>query len=392
WVLIARGTAYSTRFPLIPSDGGLPHARARSATTLDVSRPAQRSLALRPVGSLHRQGDTSVSKAPTVSLPPHELPACCAVWGDCAEAVSGSSVGRRPQAPLTPSIANRYRRIWLLSVVHGHRPVARWRPPRSTHLLRGQRTELEAHRRRLPLQRLQHIGLHLGLVLFHRLRYVLLAVLEHPVDQTRQLVRGRLDCSESADPTADAAVEQAQRRHCLAQRPRTHPQRDGHSVGALAMAAAFLRLIALILRRAQPQPTREVLLSGKTAHVHADFTQNHQGRSHVDPLDQCQVHAQGLEQRARRLEPDVVALAPALPRLDSARLLSRPVGEFGQLCFDLLVALGDLPMMELVQLIGLPKLEEMFGPPRSVQRKGYLFLTVLTSLIAQLGQFDGVAC
>ncbi len=73
WVLIARGTAYSTRFPFIPSDGGLPRASARSATTLDFSRPAQRSLALRPVGSLHRQSDTSVSKAPTVSLPPPPL-------------------------------------------------------------------------------------------------------------------------------------------------------------------------------------------------------------------------------------------------------------------------------------------------------------------------------
>src|SRR5208282_3801270 len=70
WVLIARGTAYSTRFPFIPSDGGLPHTEARSATTLDFSRPAQRSLAFRPVGSLHRLSDTSVSKAPTVSLPP----------------------------------------------------------------------------------------------------------------------------------------------------------------------------------------------------------------------------------------------------------------------------------------------------------------------------------
>src|SRR5271157_5883419 len=54
WVLIARGTAYSTRFPFIPSDGGLPHSRARSATTLDVSRPARRSHALRPVGSPSR--------------------------------------------------------------------------------------------------------------------------------------------------------------------------------------------------------------------------------------------------------------------------------------------------------------------------------------------------
>src|SRR5208282_5058136 len=73
WVLIARGTDYSSRFP-VPSGGGLPQTGAGSATTLDVSRPAQRSLALRPVGSLHRLSDTCVSKAPTVSFPPHELP------------------------------------------------------------------------------------------------------------------------------------------------------------------------------------------------------------------------------------------------------------------------------------------------------------------------------
>ena len=42
-------------FPFIPSGGGLPHPSARSATTLVVSRPAQRSLALRPVGSPSRQ-------------------------------------------------------------------------------------------------------------------------------------------------------------------------------------------------------------------------------------------------------------------------------------------------------------------------------------------------
>jgi hypothetical protein len=40
-------------------------------------------------------------------------PGWCAVWGDCAEAVSGSSVGRRRQSPLTPSMTNRCRRIWF---------------------------------------------------------------------------------------------------------------------------------------------------------------------------------------------------------------------------------------------------------------------------------------
>ncbi len=45
WVLIARGTAYSNRFP-VPSGGGLPLPNAGSASTLVVSRPAQRSLAI----------------------------------------------------------------------------------------------------------------------------------------------------------------------------------------------------------------------------------------------------------------------------------------------------------------------------------------------------------
>jgi hypothetical protein len=42
WALIARGTAYSNRFP-VPSSGGLPHPIARSASALVVSRYAQRS-------------------------------------------------------------------------------------------------------------------------------------------------------------------------------------------------------------------------------------------------------------------------------------------------------------------------------------------------------------
>src|ERR1700722_15797190 len=45
WALIARGTAYSNRFPVL-SGYGLPHLSARSASTLVVSRPAQRSLAV----------------------------------------------------------------------------------------------------------------------------------------------------------------------------------------------------------------------------------------------------------------------------------------------------------------------------------------------------------
>ena len=69
WALIAHGTAYSNRFP-VPSGGGLPHISARSATTLDFSRPAQRSLAITACRLADRQSDPSFSKAPTVSFPP----------------------------------------------------------------------------------------------------------------------------------------------------------------------------------------------------------------------------------------------------------------------------------------------------------------------------------
>src|ERR1035441_10918645 len=94
------------------------------------------------------------------------------------------------------------------------------------------------------------------------------------------------------------------------------------------MTAASLGLVALVLRGTEPQPTCEMLLRGKTTDVHADFGQNHQSRSHVNPLDQCQVHTQRLEQRVLRLEPDVVAFAPTLARLDrkSTRLNSSHLG------------------------------------------------------------------
>jgi len=141
----------------------------------------------------------------------------------------------------------------------------------------------------------------------------------------------------------------------------------------------------------KPQPTGEVLFGGETTDIHTDLGQDHQGRSHLDPLDQGQVHAQSLEQWARRLEADVVALAPALARLDCVGLLTRPVGKLRQFCLNLLVALVDLAMMKLVQVVCLPKLKEMFGPPSSVQRKGDLLLAVMALSMTQLSQFVRVA-
>ena len=52
WVGSLVGRSIPT-VPMLASGFGLPHARARSAHTLDVSRPARRSLALRPACSPH---------------------------------------------------------------------------------------------------------------------------------------------------------------------------------------------------------------------------------------------------------------------------------------------------------------------------------------------------
>src|ERR1700722_5533176 len=106
------------------------------------------------------------------------------------------------------------------------------------------------------------------------------------------------------------------------------------------MTATSFGLIALILGRTKTQPTCEVLLRGKPTDVHTDFGQNDQGRSHADSLDFCQVYTQCLEQRARRLESGIVAFATTRAGFTSLCLLSRPVFEFGQFGFNLLVTIG----------------------------------------------------
>ncbi len=69
WALIARGTAYSNRFP-VPSGCGLPHPNARLASTLVVSRPARRSLVITACRFAESPSDPFFATAPTLSFPP----------------------------------------------------------------------------------------------------------------------------------------------------------------------------------------------------------------------------------------------------------------------------------------------------------------------------------
>ena len=134
-----------------------------------------------------------------------------------------------------------------------------------------------------------------------------------------------------------------------------------------------------------------MLLGWKPTDVPAGFGQNDHGRSSFDSLDQGQVYAQSLEQRVLGFELKIIAFAPTLAWLSGPGLLSGPVGQLRQFCLNLLIALGDLLVVKLVQFPSLSKLKEMFGAPGSFQREGNLVFAVMTPLIAQFGQFDGIA-
>ena len=149
------------------------------------------------------------------------------------------TTGTRPQ---TPNIADGCPRSSFPSVVRSQWPLARSRWPRSSHLLGGVES-VEAHRHRLALQHLDHIGLGLGLVLLHRLDDLVMAVFQHPVDQTRQFVGGRFIRSKCADPTANPAVEQSQRSHRLAHQPCGQPQGGGHWLVFLRRRRRFFVLL-----------------------------------------------------------------------------------------------------------------------------------------------------
>src|SRR5271157_2305743 len=102
WVLIARGTVYSNRFHSSPATAAFP-------IRVQGRRPHWSFRGLLDVYAYYGLSARRVATATRLSRRlrrfrylPMNSPAWCALWGDCAEAVSGSSVGRRRQSPLTP--------------------------------------------------------------------------------------------------------------------------------------------------------------------------------------------------------------------------------------------------------------------------------------------------
>ena len=78
-----------------PADGSLPRFTAGSASALPVSRPAQRSLSLRPAWSLsHPRRPFCIGVLQTMSLPPSSAPTATG-WSDSCRAGFAPAEGRR---------------------------------------------------------------------------------------------------------------------------------------------------------------------------------------------------------------------------------------------------------------------------------------------------------
>src|SRR5262245_58069921 len=293
---------------------------------------------------------------------PHGFPMNCLSCGGTDTCwfvdVAGSNVNTRP-------CPDSFKRVLVL-LPSRRSEACRWAAaatvelpqdrPRGGPLLRYQ---LVPQGCRLPTQGALLLLPHLRFVLLHRLPHVLPAVLQHSVHQAGELVGRRRDRPLAADAALDPSVEQAQRRLGAAQGLRRHPQGDGHPVLPLARATPLLRPVTLVLPRADAQPAGEVLLRREAADVDAYLGQDDQGRSHVDPVDLRQVEPQCPEQGTTGVEAQVVGLTSAAPRLGRERLVAGAVREAGQLGLDHRVALGDLPVVELVQVVGLPQGEQV---------------------------------
>ena len=108
--------------------------------------------------------------------------------------------------------------------------------------------------------------------------------------------------------------------------------------------------------RAQSQPGGEVRLGFPSAHVHSHFTEEGLRYHHVDAVDPRQVHSRDAPQFAAEIEAGCILswfclLLLLLPLGIPLRWLVRYViRQTGQVLLQLLVALGDPPLIGVVHL------------------------------------------
>ncbi len=102
----------------------------------------------------------------------------------------------------------------------------------------------------------------------------------------------------------------------------------------------------------QSQPAIEVFHARPPVHVRADLAEDDPGGAFFDPLDGGQVDAGHAIERGAGIEPGFVGLLVSAG-LGGRGLARTFIAKGLQMRFDLLIALGDLLVVEGIQLDGL---------------------------------------
>ena len=127
-----------------------------------------------------------------------------------------------------------------------------------------------------------------------------------------------------------------------------------------------------------------------STHVQAGFAYDFEDRGGVDAVDAGQIDPGHPEEIRAQIEGRGIAATPALGRwgqvLSVGLLLEGRKGRF-----DPLVALGDLPVVEVEQIHGLLQGEEVLLPPMSLKSLGNGGLVVLAPVVPHPGQLAGIA-
>ena len=129
-----------------------------------------------------------------------------------------------------------------------------------------------------------------------------------------------------------------------------------------------------------------MLLGGPPGHVEPDLGDHLEGRGRVDPLDPGEIDAREAMEVLARIEGR--GRASGLPRAGRVGQGPAPalVLESQELGLDLLIAGGDLCVVEVDEFQRLPELEEVLRAPGALERAGDRGRIALAVGVAQGGE------
>ena len=181
------------------------------------------------------------------------------------------------------------------------------------------------------------------------------------VEEHRQLARRRRDRLGLADARGQASVERAEGRLRPSDIDGRDPEEGRRAIGRATSRGAEHPAAGDLIGRREAQPRREVLGRRPPRHVVAALGDQSQHRVRTETVDLTEVGAQESVQHRPDVEGRFVAALRVPLRGEWRRRCRALRRQRPQRRLDLRIALGDLVLMEVVQLERLPQREDMLG-------------------------------